>query len=227
MDYKKDFVAFLIRSEALLFGEFTLKSGRISPYLVNTGKFDTGGKIGTLGGYYASCIVDLMDKGLIPKDIDVVFGPAYKGIPLAVATSIALSEKFDLDVGYSFNRKEDKDHGEGGNLVGRKLKDGDKVLILDDVITAGTAIREVLPIVKNAADIEIVGMVFSVDRMERGRSEKSAVAEVREHLGVGVFPIVTVLDIVDSLEGGAATVATGSQRETIAAMRTYLEAYGA
>ena len=170
MSYKEDFVKFMVRSGVLLFGDFTTKSGRKTPYFVNTGNYKTGAQAAMLGEYYARNIQEHVEGR-----IDALFGPAYKGIPLAVAAGISMYRLFDRDVNYCFNRKEVKDHGEGGSMVGYKLKDGDRVLIVEDVITAGTAIRETLPVLKAAADIEIAGMVISVDRMERGKGEKTAV----------------------------------------------------
>ena len=227
MAYKYDFIEYMIMHKALKFGEFTTKSGRLSPYFINTGEFRTGSQIARLGEFYADCIVDQMEKGLISKDVNVIFGPAYKGIPLAVSTSIALCSKHGMDIGYCFNRKEAKDHGEGGNFVGAKLCDGDKVLILDDVITAGTAIREILPIVKAAADVTICGMLISVDRMERGQGELSAVAEITREFDIPVFPIVNVLEIIEMLKGreiNGEIVFTNDNKE---AMDAYLEQYGA
>lgn len=214
MDYKKDFIAYMAEAGVLKFGEFTTKSGRQSPYFINTGLFNKGGQIAKLGEFYAACIMANIENGSISKDVSVIFGPAYKGIPLSVATSIALAKQ-GLDIGYCFNRKEAKDHGEGGSLVGAGLKDGDKVLVIDDVITAGTAIREVLPVIAGAADVQIAGLVISVDRMEVGKGDKSAVEEVEEDLGVPVFPIVTVRDIIGSVEG-----------ENRVRIEAYLEKYG-
>jgi orotate phosphoribosyltransferase len=214
VDYKKDFIAYMAEAGVLKFGEFTTKSGRQSPYFINTGLFNKGGQIAKLGEFYAACIMANIENGSISKDVSVIFGPAYKGIPLSVATSIALAKQ-GLDIGYCFNRKEAKDHGEGGSLVGAGLKDGDKVLVIDDVITAGTAIREVLPVIAGAADVQIAGLVISVDRMEVGKGDKSAVEEVEEDLGVPVFPIVTVRDIIGSVEG-----------ENRVRIEAYLEKYG-
>ncbi|MDR2163403.1 MAG: orotate phosphoribosyltransferase [Clostridiales Family XIII bacterium] len=213
---KHGFIKFMIDAGALRFGDFTLKSGRISPYFINTGVFNTGEKISCLGSYYAECIKDAMNAGGIPQNISTVFGPAYKGIPLAVATAAALGRAYGMDAGYTFNRKEPKDHGEAtacmtGNgpsasrvgteavLVGSPLNDGDRIIIVDDVITAGTAMREIVPLIRAAADVEICGLVLSVDRMERGHGEGglSAVDEVRRALGIPVYPIVTVKDIVE------------------------------
>ncbi|MDO4551974.1 MAG: orotate phosphoribosyltransferase [Bacillota bacterium] len=199
MGYKREFIEFMVRSGVLLFGEFTTKSGRQSPYFINTGNYRTGSQAARLGGFYARCIADHMERGDISAETAVLFGPAYKGIPLAVAAAMALAEKEGRDLGYCFNRKEAKDHGEGGNLVGCPLKDGDRVLIIEDVITAGTAVRETLPLLQRAAKVRIEGLVVSVDRMERGRGEKTAIQELKEELGIPTYPIVTVRDVIDAL----------------------------
>jgi orotate phosphoribosyltransferase len=218
---KTEFIKFLIAQRALKFGDFTTKSGRKSPYFINMGEFGTGAAIYRLGGFYAEKIRDLMEEGEITWDVDTIFGPAYKGIPLCVSAAAALAHDHGADVSWSFNRKEAKDHGEGGSFVGERLKDGDTVLILDDVITAGTAVREVLPLLSAAAAVKVAGMVIAVDRMERGQSEVSAVAEVRRDFGIEVFPIITVRDII------AYARATGESGELIARMEAYLAAYGA
>lgn len=196
MDYKKQFIKFMCDSGVLTFGDFVTKSGRNTPYFVNTGNYKTGMQIAKLGEFYAECMKDNNIK------TDVLFGPAYKGIPLCVAVSIALFNKYDMNVNYCFNRKEAKDHGEGGVIVGHKLKDGDNVVIIEDVITAGTAIRETLPILKNTAAVNIDAVIISVDRMEKGNNGKSAVQEVYEEFGIKVYPIVTIEDIIDSIKDG-------------------------
>jgi len=216
-DYRGEFIAYMAQAGALKFGEFTTKSGRQSPYFINTGAFQRGDQIGRLGEFYAACIVENMEAGRIPRDVDVLFGPAYKGIPLCVATGIALAQSHGINLAYCFNRKEAKDHGEGGSLVGYAMKDGDKVLIIDDVITAGTAIREVIPILRGLANVEISGLLISVDRCERGQGALSAVQEVQADLGVPVFPIVTVFDILQRAD-------SAEHQEKI---RAYLAQYGA
>lgn len=193
-DYKKEFIAFMVRANVLTFGDFTAKSGRKTPYFVNTGNYKTGAQIAKLGEFYGACI-----KENLGEEFDVLFGPAYKGIPLAVTAASALYNKFGMDKNYCFNRKEVKDHGEGGSIVGHKLQDGERVLIIEDVITAGTAIRETLPVLNEAAKVNIVGAVISVDRMERGLGDKSAVQEVTENYGINVYPIVTVKEIIEAL----------------------------
>ncbi len=194
MNYKQEFIEFMVKSGVLTFGDFTTKSGRKTPYFVNTGNYKTGYQASKLGAFYAKCIQEN-----IKEDVDALFGPAYKGIPLSVATAIALSNEHDVDVNYCFNRKEAKDHGEGGSMVGYKLKDGDKILIIEDVITAGTAIRECFPILQQAANVEIAGLIISVDRMERGQQNKTAIQEIEEEFGIKTYPIVTVREIIDAL----------------------------
>jgi len=193
-DYKKEFIEFMVRSGALTFGDFVTKSGRKTPYFVNTGNYVTGAQMATLGEFYAKCILSNIDG-----KIDALFGPAYKGIPLSVATAIAMSEKHGKDVSYCFNRKEAKDHGEGGKMVGYKLCDGDSVVIIEDVVTAGTSVRETLPLLRAQAKIKIAGLIVSVDRMEKGTGEKTAIQELNDELGIKTFPIVTVREIIDSI----------------------------
>lgn len=190
------FTEFLLASEALKFGEFTLKSGRRSPYFINAGAFNDGRKIATLGAFYAEKIAAHIADGTLPDNIDTIFGPAYKGIPLAVSTSIALTATHGMNVGYTFDRKEKKDHGDGGMMVGTQLTDGMNVLLVDDVMTAGTAVREVVPKLKAEANVNIVGLVLSVDRMERTKdSDVSAVAAIREEFGFPVMAIANVREI--------------------------------
>jgi len=199
MDYKKSFIEFMVDSGVLTFGDFTTKSGRKTPYFINTGNYKTGEQAAKLGQFYARCIEENRRQGKFSGDITALFGPAYKGIPLAVAASIALASEFQCNVNYCFNRKEVKDHGEGGNMVGYKLKDGDRVLIVEDVITAGTAVRECFPIIKEEADVKIEGLIISVDRMERGNGNKTAIQEIEEDFGIKTYPIVTVREIIDTL----------------------------
>ncbi len=196
MTYKESFIQFMVESGVLTFGEFKLKSGRIAPYFINTGNYKTGRQLAKLGEFYAQCITE----NNIP--VETLFGPAYKGIPLAVACSTALFNKYGKDVNYCFDRKEAKDHGEGGLIVGKQLTDGEKVVIIEDVITAGTAIRQVLPILKGTADVDITGMVVSVDRMEKGKGELSAVQEVKQEFGINIYPIITVADIIEAIRDG-------------------------
>ena len=164
MDYKKDFIEFMVRCGALTFGEFTTKSGRKSPYFINTGNYRTGSQLARLGSFYADCIADNINQGKLNKEITALFGPAYKGIPISVATAIAMAEKHGNDIRYCSSRKEAKDHGEGGSLLGYQLLPGDSVLIVEDVITAGTAMRECIPVLREL-EVSIEGLVVSVDRM--------------------------------------------------------------
>ncbi|MCW9057428.1 MAG: orotate phosphoribosyltransferase [Gammaproteobacteria bacterium] len=210
-DYQQAFLEFAIDAGVLRFGEFTLKSGRVSPYFFNAGLFNTGRHLARLGRFYAQAIVD---SG---RDFDVLFGPAYKGIPLAAATGIALADHHERDLPWCFNRKEAKDHGEGGNLVGAPLEG--RVLIVDDVITAGTAIRESVDIIQ-AAGATPAGVVIALDRQERGRGERSAIQEVEQDLGLPVTSIVTLADLQAWLEGGAGTT------DTLERIRAYRAEYG-
>mgnify|MGYP002519437178 CR=1 FL=1 len=216
MTYKEEFVKFMVDSGVLTFGEFTLKSGRIAPYFINAGNYKTGAQLAKLGGFYAECI---KDNNI---DVETLFGPAYKGIPLAVSATVALYNKFGIDVSYCFDRKEAKDHGEGGMFVGKALADGEKVVIIDDVMTSGKAMRESLPKLKSAADVNVTGMVITVDRMEKGlNTDDSAVQEVYKEFGVKVYSIVTINDIIDAIKNG---VVEG--KEYLDAMLAYREKYG-
>ncbi len=200
MSYKEDFVKFIVRSNVLLFGDFVTKSGRNTPYFINTGNFCTGKQADLLGQYYAACIAENMENGLISKNANVLFGPAYKGIPLAVSTAMSLSKLIDKEIYYCFDRKEAKDHGEGGNLIGYKLKDGDSVIIIEDVLTAGTAVRASIPLLKSVADVSIEGLVISVDRMEKGQGgADTAIKELQKEFGIKTFSIVNVHDIINTL----------------------------
>ena len=220
-DYKRDFIHFMVRSGVLTFGEFTLKSGRKAPYFVNTGNYRTGGQLNQLGEFYADCIHDNLGDAY-----DVLYGPAYKGIPLAVAAVTALYRKYGIDRDYSFNRKEAKDHGEGGVIVGHQLQDKERVVITEDVMTSGAALRENLPILKGAADVKIAGLIISVDRMEKGLGEKSAVQEAFDNYGVKVYPIVTIREVIEALYNvpvDGKIVIDGEMKER---MERYLEVYG-
>jgi orotate phosphoribosyltransferase len=216
MSYKQEFIKFMCDCGVLSFGEFTLKSGRIAPYFINTGKYCTGSQIKKLGEFYADCI---KQNGLTA---DTLFGPAYKGIPLAVSAAAALYDRYGVDIGYCFDRKEAKDHGEGGVIVGKKLSDGDRAIIIEDVITAGTAIRQTLPVLRDAADVKIAGMIISVDRMEKTASGKSAVQDVYDEFGFKIYPIVTILDIIDAIEND---IIPG--KEYLPKIKEYRKQYGA
>jgi orotate phosphoribosyltransferase len=189
--YQKEFIEFAIEKQVLKFGEFTLKSGRISPYFFNAGLFNTGRDLARLGRFYAAA---LQDSGIA---YDLLFGPAYKGIPIATTTAVALSNDYDLDIPYCFNRKEAKTHGEGGSLVGSELTG--KVMLVDDVITAGTAIRESMDII-NANKAELAGVLIALDRQEKGKAELSAIQEVERDYDAKVISIVQLADVVSYLE---------------------------
>ena len=223
------FTEFLLEAQALKFGEFTLKSGRQSPYFINAGAFNDGRKIARLGSFYAEKIIAEIEAGNLPKDIDTVFGPAYKGIPLGVSTAIALTSVHGMEVGYTFDRKEKKDHGDGGMMVGTQLKDGMKVLLVDDVMTAGTAVREVIPKLKAEADVEVVGLVLSVDRMEKTKdSDTSAVKAIEAEFGFPVFAIANVKEIFEAGQHIRTTDGTPYVTPEIkAAADAYLARYGA
>jgi len=192
--YKQEFIEFMVDSQVLKFGEFTLKSGRKSPFFMNAGGYVTGTQLRRLGEYYAKAIHD--NYGL---DFDVLFGPAYKGIPLTVATTMAISELYGKDIRYCSNRKEVKDHGDTGILLGSKLKDGDRVVIIEDVTTSGKSIEETFPIIKAQADVEVKGLMVSLNRMEKGQSEKSALVEIKEKYGFDTNAIVNMQEVVEYL----------------------------
>lgn len=192
--YKKEFIEFMVECNVLKFGDFTTKSGRKTPFFVNTGFYRTGAQLQKLGEYYAKAIQEKF--GL---DFDVLFGPAYKGIPLTVAATIAISRLYDKDIKYCSNRKEVKDHGDKGILLGSPIEDGDKVVIIEDVTTAGTSIEETMPIIKAQGDVTPIGLVVSVDRMERGQGEKSALSEIEEKYGLKTTAIVTMAEVVEHL----------------------------
>lgn len=192
---KIDFIEFMIGADVLRFGDFVTKSGRNTPYFVNTGNYKTGKQVSQLGKAYASLV-----KNVCGGEFDAMFGPAYKGIPLAAVTAATLAAEYDIDKPYFFNRKEVKDHGEGGSTVGYKPVDGDRVIIIEDVITAGTAVRETMPVLKSVADVNVTDMFISVDRCEVGQGkDKTAVAEVMEEFGIKVHSIINVVDIYEYL----------------------------
>ena len=192
--YKKEFIEFMVDCQVLKFGDFVTKSGRKTPFFVNTGFYRTGAQLRRLGQYYAEAI-----NNTFGLDFDVLFGPAYKGIPLSVAATIAISEKFNKDIKYCSNRKEIKDHGDKGILLGSPISDGDKVVIIEDVTTAGTSIEETLPIIKAQGNVSPIGLVVSVDRMERGKGETSALSEIEENYGLKTTAIVTMGEVVEHL----------------------------
>ena len=192
--YKQEFIEFMVDSKVLKFGEFTLKSGRKSPFFMNAGAYVTGSQLRKLGEYYAKAIHEHYGT-----DFDVLFGPAYKGIPLAVATTMAFSELYGKEIRYCSNRKEEKDHGDTGILLGSNLKDGDKVVIIEDVTTSGKSIEETFPILKSQADIQIVGLIVSLNRCEKGKGEKGALDEIKELYGFETNAIVSMKEVVEHL----------------------------
>lgn len=210
-DYQRHFLNFAVEKEVLRFGEFTLKSGRLSPYFFNTGLFNTGGSLAQLGRYYARAIVD---SGI---EFDILYGPAYKGIPLAAVTSAALYDEHQRDVAYAFNRKEAKDHGEGGVIVGHPLQG--KVLIIDDVISAGTSVRESVDII-HQENAEPAGVVIALDRQERGQGDKSAVQEVEQDLGIPVAAVARLQHLIEFIEGSE------QFREWLTPISNYRHQYG-
>lgn len=216
MTYKEEFIRFMVDCGVLTFGSFTLKSGRIAPYFINTGNYKTGKQLAQLGKYYAACIQE--------NDIavDTLFGPAYKGIPLSVSAAVALANDYGVEVNYCFDRKEVKDHGEGGMFVGKALEDGEKVVIIEDVMTSGKALAEVYPKLKGEADVDITGMVITVDRMEKALgSHNSAVQEAYNKYGVKVYSIVTMDDIIRAIRDGVIPFG-----EYLDAMLAYRKEYG-
>ncbi len=212
---KVEFIEFMMSADVLRFGDFVTKSGRNTPYFVNTGNYKTGKQIATLAKFYSKMI-----KETVGDEFDAMFGPAYKGIPLAAATAATLATEYDMDKPYFFNRKEVKDHGEGGNLVGYKPVDGDRIIIIEDVITAGTAIRETMPILFGAADVKVKDMFISVNRCEVGQNgNKTAVMEVMEEFGINVHSIITVKDIYEYLKE------KGTYGDVLPKMEAYMEKY--
>ena len=220
-EYQKRFVNLLVKSEALRFGEFVTKSGRNTPYFINTGCFNDGKTIEELGSFYAEHINRV---GL--SSCNVVFGPAYKGIPLAVATSSAMQKFTDKAPGFAFNRKETKGHGDQGIIVGHPIEDGAKIVIVEDVITAGTTFKEVVPFLKSLGDVEIHGAVISVDRQEKGAGELSAVQEVSNLLDLKIYPIVTITQIIDYLSDENSSGFKLSQAD-LERIKEYRSTYGA
>ena len=220
--YKQEFIEFMVESQVLEFGEFTLKSGRKSPFFMNAGAYVTGAQLRKLGEYYARAIHD--NYGL---DFDVLFGPAYKGIPLSVATTMAISELYGKEIRYCSNRKEVKDHGDTGILLGSKLKDKDRVVIIEDVTTSGKSIEETFPIIKAQADVEVKGLIVSLNRMERGKGEKSALEEVKDLYGFPTAAIVSMKDVVEHLYNRECQGKIVIDDQIKAAIDAYYEQYGA
>lgn len=220
--YKQEFIEFMIDSQVLKFGEFTLKSGRKSPFFMNAGGYVTGAQLKKLGEYYARAIHETYGD-----DFDVLFGPAYKGIPLSVAATIAYSTLYGREIRYCSNRKEEKDHGDTGILLGSKLLDGDRVVIIEDVTTSGKSIEETYPIIKAQADVTVKGLMVSLNRMERGTTHKSAIEEIKERYGIQASAIVTMKEVVEYLyrrEYKGRVYINEAMKEEIDA---YYEQYGA
>ena len=212
---KKEFIEFMMSADVLRFGSFVTKSGRQTPYFVNTGNYKTGLQNSRLGEFYAAAI-----KETIGDNFDAMFGPAYKGIPLATSTSGALARNYGIDKPFFFNRKEVKDHGEGGSIVGYKPQNGDRVIIIEDVITAGTAIRETMPVLTGCADVKVTDMFISVNRCEVGQTAgKTAVMEVGEEFGIKVHSLITVRDIYEYLKE------QGSYADILPQMEAYMAQY--
>ncbi len=221
--YKQEFIEFMVDSGVLRFGDFTLKSGRKSPFFMNAGAYVTGAQLRKLGEYYARAIHDRY--GL---DFDVLFGPAYKGIPLSVATTMAISELYGKEIRYCSNRKEVKDHGDKGILLGSSLQDGDRVVIIEDVTTSGKSIEETFPILKSQADVDIRGLIVSLNRMERGLdSEQSALEEIREKYGFATGAIVTMEEVVSCLYNKPYKGTVYIDDTLKSAIDAYYEQYGA
>ncbi|KXJ56509.1 MAG: orotate phosphoribosyltransferase [Colwellia sp. Phe_37] len=210
-DYQREFIEFALSKQVLRFGEFTLKSGRTSPYFFNAGLFNTGGDLARLGRFYAAALQDSK------IDYNLLFGPAYKGIPIATTTAVALADSYNIDMPYCFNRKEAKTHGEGGSLVGSALEG--KVMLVDDVITAGTAIRESMEIIK-AHGAELSGVLIALDRQEKGQAELSAIQEVERDFNTQVISIVTLADLIYYLEEKP------DMADSLASIKKYREDYG-
>ncbi len=220
--YKEEFIRFMVDSDVLKFGSFTLKSGRQSPFFMNAGAYTSGLRLKKLGEYYARAIHEAFGD-----DFDILFGPAYKGIPLAVAACMAYYELFDREIRYCSNRKEVKDHGDAGILLGEKISDGDRIVIIEDVTTSGKSIEETYPIIKAQADVQIKGLMVSLDRMEKGKGEKSALSEIKELYGFETASIVTMKDVVEYLYGkkyGGRVIIDDTVKASI---DEYYERYGA
>ena len=220
--YKQEFIDFMVESDVLKFGEFTLKSGRKSPFFMNAGAYVTGSQLKRLGEYYAKAIHDKYGD-----DFDVLFGPAYKGIPISVVTAIAYSELYGKEVRYCSNRKEEKDHGaDKGSFLGSKLQDGDRVVMIEDVTTSGKSMEETVPKVRGAANVEIVGLMVSLNRMEKGKGDKSALDEIKETYGFETNAIVTMEEVVEHLYNRECNGRVVIDDKTKEAIDAYYQIYG-
>lgn len=222
MDRKSELIELMVRAGVLTFGDFTTKSGRKTPYFVNTGNFRTGAQMAALGDLYARTIYE--DFG---TDFDALYGPAYKGIPLAAAAAASLYRLYGVDKPYFFNRKEAKDHGEGGSLIGYKPKNGDRIVIVEDVVTAGTAVRESAELLGSIADLKLAALIVSIDRRERGQGSKAALDELEDEFGLKVCPIATVYDVIDKLHGREVDGRVLIDDTMKSKMEAYLAEYGA
>lgn len=220
--YKKEFIEFMVDCNVLKFGDFVTKSGRKTPFFINTGFYRTGSQLKKLGEYYAKAI-----KSSFGTDFDLLFGPAYKGIPLTVTASMAFADMYGKDIKYCSNRKEIKDHGDKGILLGSPIASTDKVIIIEDVTTAGTSIKETMPIIKEQGDVNVLGLVVSVDRMERGHGTKSALAEIQENYGMKATAIVTMEEVVEQLYNKPYKGKVVIDDEIKKAIDAYYEQYGA
>ncbi len=220
--YKQEFIEFMVDSDVLKFGSFTLKSGRKSPFFMNAGSYVTGAQLKKLGEYYAKAIHDKFGT-----DFDVLFGPAYKGIPLSVATSIAFHELYGKEIKYCSNRKEEKDHGgDAGILLGSPIKDGDRVVIIEDVTTSGKSIEETFPIIKAQGDVTILGLMVSLNRMEKGKTERSALDEIQEKYGFKASAIVSMAEVIEHLYNREYKGRVLIDDELKAAIDDYYKVYG-
>ncbi|MCK5272502.1 MAG: orotate phosphoribosyltransferase [Sedimentisphaerales bacterium] len=219
--YQMDFIEFLVRSEVLTFGDFVTKSGRETPYFINTGRYRMGNQLAQLGRFYAEAILRCFGP-----DVDNLYGPAYKGIPLAVTTAIAMGSEHKLDVSVTYNRKEIKDHGEKGVLIGHQYNGSEQVIIIEDVITAGTSVRETLELLKKQGNPQVKGVIVSVDRMERGQGKLSAIQEMKEQFSLPVYSIVTVRDIIAHLYNHPLDGQTYINDDMKARIEGYLNQYG-
>ncbi len=219
--YQEEFIRFMVRSGVLTFGDFTTKSGRKTPYFINTGNYKTGAQAARLGDYYAACIQERA-----PEGVDCLFGPAYKGIPLVVGAASSLFRNYGRDLPYCFNRKEAKDHGEGGSMVGYKPRPGDRIAIIEDVVTAGTAVRESLELFQALGDVKVTHLFVSADRMERGTRDCTTLDELREDYGITVCPIVTIREIIGALHNRPVDGKVYIDDEMRGRMEAYLAQYG-
>lgn len=220
--YKKEFIEFMVDCQVLKFGDFVTKSGRKTPFFVNTGFYRRGSQLTQLGSFYGKAI-----EKAFGLDFDILFGPAYKGIPLSVATGIALWRDYQKEVGYCSNRKEIKDHGDGGILLGSPIASGDRIVLIEDVTTAGTSMEETIPILKAQGDVELVGLVVSVDRMERGKGKQSALKEIQEKYGLKTTAIVTMAEVVEHLHNKPYKGTVIIDDPLKASIDAYYEEYGA